>query len=303
MTAALDSDRTLDSYGRHLEAEPYSTHTRRAYLVAARELHRHGEAEGWPGLSELRREHLTAYLAHLQHTRAPATATARRAALGVFFRWLHDEGEIPENPLEGVRWPRPKPKPVPTLTIEQCKRLLDACDGDDWQDRRDRALLRIFLDTGLRVEEMAGVKMDDVAFAPGKGGLLHVRRRKGGKEGHVPFGVKAARELDRYLRVRTAHARETCEFVWVSHYGGGLKPRTIRRIVTERGAAAGLLGLHPHLLRHTAAHLWLAADGQEGDLVEIMGWSDRSMLQRYAASRAAERAQAAHRKYGPGDQI
>jgi integrase len=61
-------------------------------------------------------------------------------------------------------------------------------------------------------------------------------------------------------------------------------------MIAERGAQAGLPNLHPHLLRHTFAHEWLAAGGNEGDLMQLMGWRSRAMLNRYGASAAQARA-------------
>jgi integrase/recombinase XerD len=60
----------------------------------------------------------------------------------------------------------------------------------------------------------------------------------------------------------------------------------------RRAEAAGIRGFHPHVLRHTAAHRWLAAGGSEGGLMAVAGWARRDMLDRYAAATANERAAA-----------
>ena len=73
--------------------------------------------------------------------------------------------------------------------------------------------------------------------------------------------------------------------------------------VDERAAKAGIDHLYPHKFRHTFAHEWLAEGGQKGDLMRLAGWRSRSMLSRYGASAADDRARKVHRKLGLGDRL
>jgi len=75
----------------------------------------------------------------------------------------------------------------------------------------------------------------------------------------------------------------------------------VAQMIKRRGSQAGIERLHPHVLRHSYAHAWLDSGGNEGDLMQLMGWKSRSKLQRYAASTANQRAREAHRRLAPGD--
>ena len=77
----------------------------------------------------------------------------------------------------------------------------------------------------------------------------------------------------------------------------------IYQIVVDRATQAGLPHVYTHLFRHTFAHLWLASEGSEGDLMALAGWKNRTMLGRYGVSKASELARAAHKRLSPGDRF
>lgn len=248
-------------------------------------------------LDALTKSAISAWLAEMGERNAQSTVLTRYRGMRRFVRWLHDEGEISDNPMKNLEQPKAPPKPVPVITDEEIGRLLKTCDTG-FRGRRDEALLRVLFDCGVRISELAGLGVEDVdldhdvVFVMGKGR----------KPRAVPFGAKTARALDRYARLRRKHKFADADGFWLGQRGP-LTTDGIDDILRVRAKAAGVEGLHAHRFRHTFAHDWLASGGQERDLMRLAGWTSDTMLDRYGASAATERAHAAARRLRRGDRL
>jgi site-specific recombinase XerD len=230
--------------------------------------------------------------------REAATVRSRQLGLRRFAAWLVEEGEMPADPLLGLKAPKLDSKVVEPLTSEQIRALLKACTGPDMRDRRDEALVRFMVETGARAGETVALEVPDVDLTTG---MAIVRRGKGGRGRAVPFGPQTARAIDRYRRMRATHRLAATPPLWLGDRGKEFSYDGLHKALRERAAAAGIAGFHPHLLRHTAAHRWLAAGGSEGGLMAVAGWSQPDMLMRYTRARASERAATEARELNLGD--
>jgi site-specific recombinase XerC len=285
-----------------LEADGYSPQSIRTYRSAVRSL---AESAAGTAPGELQRGQIRAWLAEVRRDHSQATARSWISGVRHYCRWLVDEGEAEQDATAGIRTPRPPEPRTRVLTEAELRRLLKACEGRDFRARRDAAIVLLFVDAGLRLGELATLQLDDVDAA---GRLVYVvgkgSRRSGPRRRAVPLGVKAARVLDRYVRERRRHPHADRSALWLGDRGGPTLGRDgIVRALKRRAAAAGIGGMHPHMLRHTWAHHFRAAGGSEGDLMWLGGWTSRQMLDRYGASTAAERAAAAARRYSLADRL
>ncbi len=247
----------------------------------------------------LERPTVDAFVAGLLEDGAEAaTARSRHLALRRYSRWLAEEGELQSDQLIGSRPPRLDQKLVHPLNQDQLKALLASCKGPDLRDRRDDALIRLMVETGLRAGEVVAMTMPDIDLA---GGSAVIHRGKGGKGRVVPFGPHTGRALDRYLRARRTHRLAGTAAFWLGDRGKAFSYFGLHAALRSRALQAGIPGFHPHLLRHTAAHRWLAAGGSEGGLMAVAGWTRPDMLLRYTRAQASHRAAEEARRLNLGD--
>jgi len=157
----------------------------------------------------LTREHVETYISVQVERFRPKTASIRFGDLQQFFKWAVEEREMDSSPMINMRRPHVPEEPPPVLTEDDLRALLKTCSGPGFEDRRDTAIIRLFVDSGMRLSELTGLSVDDldldvkVAYVIGKG-----RRPR-----ECAFGAKTAQALDRYLRLRRGHR--------LAHWPGG----------------------------------------------------------------------------------
>ncbi|MCO5061364.1 MAG: site-specific tyrosine recombinase XerD [Kiritimatiellae bacterium] len=249
-------------------------------------------------LNKLTRRHILDYLMWEKEQGLAAPSLSRRlVAIRVFLRYLQQEGMLSANVTETMDSPKLWKLLPATLTTAEVERLLQTPRLDKPLGLRNRALLETLYGTGLRVSELASLKLEDIQFDAGYLRCLG----KGRKERVVPLGGAAATYLKKYLNEARAQLDRVkqSEFVFLSTRGQALSRKTIWQLIRRCTREAGITkNVSPHTLRHSFASHLLANNAPLRVIQEMLGHADIATTQIYTHV-DAPRLQQIHRQYHP----
>lgn len=294
----------INSFLRYVRFERnYSPHTLNSYQHDLEEFHTYlsrGRREQVITPAEI--DHLTIreFLGHLHHKGNQRSTMARKlATLRSFFQFLHREGVIDVNPARIVRTPRQDKAQPRFLSRDEVEVILLLPGNESDAGIRDCAILELLYATGIRVAELVGMNVEDVALAER---LMKVRG-KGRKERLVPFGGNAEEAVRSYLPVRRCLLRRKKtthhpNALFLNLRGERITVRSVQRNIHKYIRRSALtLDVHPHLFRHSFATHLLDAGADLRSIQELLGHESLATTQKYthlAIEQLIETYRAAH---------
>lgn len=249
----------------------------------------------------LNRDNVREYVADLHDQPwAPATVAIHIRYIRAFLRWLHNEGYTAADLSQAIPAPGLAIREESLLTVTEFTQLVEACAGDRY-DLRDRAVILMLVDTGLRRKEFVSLRRDQVTFENGAGWLqLPGKEAKNRRDRFVFLGRACAAALRAYLSTRN-----DADPALIISDRGPLGGDGLYHMLRRRAAQAGIdpHRVHPHLLRKMFASWWIENGGDEQRLMAIAGWSGPEMLRIYVRLGSRQKLQEAHEKFGPVDRL
>lgn len=303
----------VDAFDAYLKANRgLSANTRKAYRGDLNECMDYLADHGCADLNETTIEDLRMWMAESSKSHARSSMARKTVAVRCFFAWAHEHGRVRSNPAAMLMTPK-IPDALPAVLNEsQAERLMDRVDEESGEhagareavpphgdqdaapsesstasrdgkrhavELRDAAMLELLYATGMRVGELTGLDVGDVAFSNRTAKVTG----KGDKQRVIPFGAPAARALERWLedgRPRLANGRSGGA-LFLGARGGRIDQRIVRRTVHEYAHDAGVPDISPHALRHSAATHMLDGGADLREVQEMLGHSSLKTTQRY----------------------
>lgn len=209
---------------------------------------------------------------------APRSLARTLSAWRGFYRYANRMQTIRGNPCAGVRLPRQSRALPKAMSPDETAQLLTKSATPDRLETRDLAMIELFYSSGLRLSELAQLKIGDLDMREASVTVTGKR----GKTRIVPVGRYAIAALRAWLVERKQYAKYEAPQVFISRRGDALTPRAIQYRMKHWAARHGLAAhLHPHMLRHSFATHLLQSSGDLRAVQELLGHADIATTQVY----------------------
>jgi site-specific recombinase XerD len=230
---------------------------------------------GKKNVSEVSRDEIEAFLKKLgSDSYTPKSISRKINSIKTFFRFMKSSGVVTLDPALDIEHPKYEVKPPRILSKLEYRALRDACRGD----ARTHAIVELFLQTGVRIGELAALTLDDI-----KNGELHIAAQEGHAERMVPMNKAAQEAVARYLEARNALATngQKSAALFITKSGKALLIRNIRTAIDRYFRIAGIENAKVNDLRHTFIAHHLMAGTPITTLSKLVGHKRLSTTEKY----------------------
>jgi site-specific recombinase XerD len=278
----------LEGYELHAQARMLSPRTLEDYRHTFHKLA--AFLDGDPPFSEIDKDQVESFLA--AQTVGRKTLLNYHTGLSALWTWAYAQGFAREHILRQIERPNPGRRTIQPFSEADIRLLLSAAAASRAHQDRNRAIILLMLDTGLRAEELCEALIQDADL---KNRSLHVFG-KGDHERFVPFSPRTAQSLWKYLAGRKGASQ--ADPLFLTSNGTPLDRHRLCKQIASLARRAGVQDAHPHRFRHTFAIFYLRNGGDPYTLQIILGHSTMEMVKKYLALARSDLA-AAHRIASP----
>lgn len=258
----IQLSRAIDGFLLACEARRLSEHTITDYR---RTLIRFLEHIGDCNVQDVTSNHVSAFLAGHKEFKAK-TILNYHIGLSALWTWLIRENYTNHHVLRQVEKPRPQRIAVVPFTDVEVRAMLASVKRNE---ERDKSMIFLLLDTGVRSSELIGLSMKNIDLAARRIKVLG----KGNKERLIPFSSRTASAIFRYTATLQSILPETLIYPYTRN--------SLADLVKSIGNRAGVKKAHPHRFRHTFAVTYLRNGGDPFSLQEILGHTTMEMVRVY----------------------
>lgn len=328
MKKQITLSQAIEGYFLDAHARQLSQRTLDDYANSFRHLQRFLNAD--PPIDTITPDMIREFLANLRSApispngiaKRPPRKLSKKAALNIhiglsaLWTWAQNDGFVSQHAIRAVKAPKPEKKAVDPFTRDDVERILAVCDRSEAYTRpgkatcsnlrptayRDRGIILLLVDTGIRAGELAAnPRYDSPGMLVGDVDQRNLQIRawgKGDQERFIPISHRTMKAIWRYLTTRPL--AQPNEPLFLGTHNEALTVSGLRQLIMRLGKRAGVENAHPHRFRHTFAINFLRNGGKTLELQRFLGHSSLEMVSRYVKLARVD-LEDAHRRASPVD--